>query len=186
MYVIGAAIGGWNWGINDVEMIPVATKPGQFWSIRYLPAGQGFKFNSEQKWGGDFCGLDTNEGFTEDGGNCVVAEDGVYMIYVDVENSKVCVEPAKVYGFGDCFGGWSEPVEFTVEGDKVVGTTVATGEIRMYAGSKIATSDWWTREFVFFDGKIAYRGAGGDQERVTVEAGKKVTLDFNAGTATVE
>ena len=75
---------------------------------------------------------------------------------------------------------------FTVEGNKVVGTTTGTGEIRLYADSSAATSDWWTREFVFFDGKIAYRGKGGDQDRVTVEAGKKVTLDFNAGTATVE
>ncbi|MBR5736779.1 MAG: DUF5115 domain-containing protein [Bacteroidales bacterium] len=187
MYLIGEGVGGWDWGANAVDMIPVATKAGQFWAIRYIEAGKGFKFNSKKEWGGDFHSLDTNEGYTVSDGNCYVDADGVYMVYVDVENSKVCVEPAQVFGIGDCFGGWgSDPVAFTVEGDKVIGTTTGTGEIRMYATSSIQTSDWWTREFVFFDGKIAYRGAGGDQDRVTVDAGKKVTLDFNAGTATVE
>ena len=189
MYIVGAAVGGWDWAANSIEMIPVATKPGQFWAIRYIEAGQGMKFNSNKAWdGGQFGSLATNTGFENDGdGNLVVAANGVYMIYVDVENGKLCVEPAKVYGKGDCFGGWSaDPVAFTVEGNKVVGTTTGAGEIRLYADSSIATSDWWTREFVFFDGQIAYRGAGNDQERVTVDAGKKVTLDFNAGTATVE
>ena len=186
MYLIGEGVGGWDWGSNAVDMIPVNGKAGQFWAIRHIEAGKGFKFNSKKEWGGDFHSLDTNEGYTVSDGNCYVDADGVYMIYVDVENSKVCVEPAQVFGFGDCFGGWSEPVAFTIEGDKVVGTTTGTGDIRMYANSSIQTSDWWTREFVFFDGKIAYRGNGGDQDRVSVEAGKKVILDFNAGTATVE
>ena len=188
MYIIGDGVGGWDWGASYiVDMTPVNTKDGQFWAIRYIEAGKGFKFNSKKEWGGDFTGLGNDSGFTVDGGNCYVSENGVYMIYVDAENGKVVVEPAKVYGKGDCFGGWSaDPVAFTVEGNKVVGTTTGTGEIRLYADSSAATSDWWTREFVFFDGKIAYRGKGGDQDRVTVEAGKKVTLDFNAGTATVE
>ena len=111
------------------------------------------------------------------------------MIYVDTENKKVCVERAKVYGIGDCFGGWNEGMEaalFTEANGKLVGKTTAAGDIRLYAASSIATTDWWTREFVFFNGVIAYRGNGGDQERVSVEAGKTVTLDFNAGTASVE
>ncbi len=188
MYIIGEGVGGWDWGADYVvPMIPVNTKDGQFWAIRYIEAGKGFKFNSKKEWGGDFAGLGNDSGFTVEGGNCLVSENGVYMIYVDVENGKVCVEPAKVYGKGDCFGGWAaSPVAFTVEGNKVVGTTTGAGEIRLYADTSAATSDWWTREFVFFDGKIAYRGKGGDQDRVTVEAGKKVILDFNAGTATVE
>ena len=40
-------------------------------------------------------------------------------------------------------------------------------------------------EFVVLNGKIEYRGNGGDQERATVGAGKTVTLDFNAGTGTI-
>ncbi|MBR5073085.1 MAG: SusF/SusE family outer membrane protein [Bacteroidales bacterium] len=188
MYIIGDGVGGWDWAADYiVDMTPVNGKPGQFWAIRYIEAGKGFKFCDVKEWKGDFTGLGENTGYTVADGNCFVAENGVYMIYVDVENKKLCVEPAKVFGKGDCFGGWeADPVAFTIEGDKVVGKTTGEGEIRLYADSTIATTDWWTREFVFFDGKIAYRGNGGDQDRVKVEAGKTVTLDFNAGTAVVE
>ena len=188
MYIIGEGVGGWEWtGDYIVDMVPVNGKPGQFWAIRYIEAGKGFKFCAVKEWSGDFTGQGEDTGYTVDNGNCFVAENGVYMIYVDTDNKKVCVEPAKVFGKGDCFGGWdADPVAFSVEEGKVVGTTTGEGEIRMYVDSSIATSDWWTREFVFFDGKIAYRGNGGDQERVKVEAGKKVILDFNAGTAVVE
>ena len=190
MYIIGDGVGGWDWSADYiVDMTPVNGKTGQFWAIRNIEAGKGFKFCAVREWSGDFTGLGTDTGYTVSDGNCFVEETGVYMIYVDTENKKVCVEKAKVYGIGDCFGGWSENMEtalFTEVDGKLVGTTAAAGEIRLYAASSIATSDWWTREFVFFDGVIAYRGNGGDQERVAVEAGKKVTLDFNAGTATVE
>ena len=188
MYIIGDGVGGWDWaGDYIVDMVPVNGQPGQFWAIRYIEAGKGFKFCDVKEWKGDFTGLGEDTGYTVADGNCFVAENGVYMIYVDVENKKLCVEPAKVFGKGECFGGWdADPVAFTIEGDKIVGKTTSDGEIRMYADCSISTAEWWAREFVFFDGKIAYRGNGGDQERVKVEAGKTVTLDFNAGTATVE
>jgi hypothetical protein len=41
-------------------------------------------------------------------------------------------------------------------------------------------------EFAFYNGVIAYRGDGGDQEAVPMSDGQTVTLNFNAGTATVE
>ena len=190
MYIIGDAVGGWAWGADYiVDMTPVNGKAGQFWAIRYIEAGKGFKFCAQKEWNGDFTGLTENSGYTVNEGNCYVSESGVYMIYVDTENKKLCVEPAKVYGIGDCFGGWTEGIEtalFKADGQTLKGTTAATGDIRLYAASSIATSDWWTREFVFFDGKIAYRGNGNDQDRVNVAAGKTVTLDFNKGTATVE
>ena len=188
MYIIGEAVGGWDWtGDYIVDMVPVNGKPGQFWSIRYLEAGKPFKFCAVKEWSGDFTGLGEDTGYVVADNNCNVEESGVYMIYVDTDNKKLCIEPAKVYGIGDCFGGWeADPVAFSIEEDKVVGKTSAKGDIRLYADSSIATSDWWTREFVFFDGKIAYRGNGGDQERVNVEADMTVTLDFNAGTAVVE
>lgn len=59
-------------------------------------------------------------------------------------------------------------------------------ELRLYAGSSAATTDWWTREFIILNGKIAYRGNGGDQERVRVTAGNTITLDFKAGTGTIQ
>ena len=190
MYIIGEAVGGWDWaGDYIVDMVPVNGKAGQFWAIRYIEGGKPFKFCAVKDWNGDFTGLGEDTGYTVVDNNCVVEESGVYMIYVDTDNKKLCIERAKVYGIGECFGGWDAKMEsalFTESEGKLVGKTTAKGDIRIYAESAAATSDWWTREFVFFDGKIAYRGNGGDQERVNVEAGKTVTLDFNAGTATVE
>ncbi len=189
MYMIGDGVGGWDWEANGLEMIPVNGKTGQFWAIRNIEAGKGFKFNSVKAWGGDFTGLGTDTGYTVSDNNCYVAETGVYMIYVDTENKKLCVEPAKVYGMGGCFGGWNEGMDnalFTASEGKLSVTIPASGELRIYAASSIATSDWWTREFIILEGKIAYRGNGGDQERVNVGAGQKVTLDFNAGTGTIE
>ena len=188
MYMIGDAVGGWDWEANGTEMIPVNGKAGQFWAIRNIEAGKGFKFNSVKAWGGDFTGLGEDTGYTVSDGNCYVADSGIYMIYVDTENKKLCVEPAKVYGMGACFGGWNEAMDtalFTASEGKLSVTVAASGELRMYAASSIATSDWWTREFIILEGRIAYRGNGGDQERVNVSAGQKVTLDFNAGTGSI-
>ena len=199
LYMIGEEFGGWNWDSDGVvEMTPVVHNPdwganaeGQFWTVRYISAGKGFKFCAKRAWDGDFWGLTENDGFTEAGGNCTVAEDGIYLVHVDLKNEKVHVEPARVYGIGACFGGWDAAMEgalFVADGKVLKATTLEEGEIRMYVESAIATSDWWTREFVFFDGKIDYRGddeGQGDQARVNVLKGQVVTLDFNAGTATV-
>ena len=199
LYMIGEEFGNWKWESDDVvEMTPVVHNPdwganaeGQFWAVRYISAGKGFKFNSERKWGGDFWGLQENDGFTEAGGNCTVDKDGIYMIHVDFKNEKVHVEPARVYGIGTCFGGWTAAMEgalFQADGRVLKATTQDGGEIRMYVESAIATSDWWTREFVFFDNMIDYRGddpGQGDQVRVNVLKGQTITLDFNAGTAMV-
>ena len=189
MYMIGEAVGGWDWEANGTEMIPVHGKSGEFWIIRPIAAGVPFKFNSVKAWGGDFTGLGEDSGYSVADGNCTVAQTGVYMIYVDVANKKLCVEPAKVYGMGNCFGGWTEGMEnalFTESEGKLQLTVPASGELRMYAASSIATSDWWTREFIILDGKIVYRGKGDDQERVNVGAGAKITLDFAGNLGTIE
>ena len=142
MYMIGDAVGGWDWEANGTEMIPVNGKAGQFWAIRNIEAGKGFKFNSVKAWGGDFTGLGEDTGYTVSDGNCYVADSGIYMIYVDTENKKLCVEPAKVYGMGACFGGWNEAMDtalFTASEGKLSVTVAASGELRMYAASSIAT-----------------------------------------------
>jgi hypothetical protein len=69
-------------------------------------------------------------------------------------------------------------------------TTSADGNLRIYvAAPEGITGDpaaWWRREFNIFDGKIEYRGAGGDQTAVPVTANQTVTLDFNAGTGSIQ
>ena len=204
VYMIGADFGGWDWGSDGiVELVPVVHQPawganaeGQFWTVKYLKAGSdhGFKFCSKREWSGDFWGLEENDGFVEDGGNCTVSQDGHYLIHIDFKNGKVHIEPARVYGIGACWGGkWDENMEealFKADGEKLKVTVPAGGELRMYVASEIATSDWWTREFIFFeDGVIDYRGddeGQGDQGRVNVLENQVIVLDFNAGTGSIE
>ena len=197
LYIIGAQFGDWNWASADVvDMVAVNTGDnnlgeGQFWAVRYIETGKGFKFCPKKEWSGDFATRATTTGVTVDGGNCFVAESGVYMILVDLKEDKMAVEPAAVYGMGDAFGGWTEAsasAKFAVaaDGKTLEATTSAAGNLRMYAVSSIQTSGWWTREFNVIDGKIAYRAKGGDQAAVPVTAGQKVTLNFNTGVGTIQ
>lgn len=188
MYMIGDEFGNWDWTSTDVvDLVPVNGVEGAFWCINYFTAGKGFKWCAKKTWDNSFSELTTNTGFSQSGGNAVVDSDGLYMVYIDVRSGKIAMEPAKVYGIGDCFGSWdSGKYLFTVDGKTVSYTTTGSGELRMYATSSIATTDWWTMEFVILEGKIAYRGTGGDQDRVNVAAGKTVTLDFSSGTGVIE
>ena len=195
LYMIGDEFGGWQWASDGVvEMTPVLHNPGwganaegQFYTVRYISAGKGFKFNSKRDWGGDFCGLTTNDGFEVSDNNCVVAEDGFYLVHIDLKNGKVHVEPARVYGIGDAFGGFDEEKAenlFQADGKTLKVTLPKGGNLRMYVASTIATSGWWTREFNIFDGKIVPRLMD-ELSPVQVLAGQVVTLDFNAGTGTI-
>ena len=190
MYIIGQDFGEWNWESETVvTMNPVNGHEGHFWAVRYIKAGQGFKWCSQKAWSGDFNSLGEDIGFSVSDGNAIVATDGIYMVYIDMPNGKISVEQAKVFGMGDCFGGWNMGNSpFTVDGGKMKITTTGSAELRMYANSDIAPigGDWWRMEFVILEGNIVYRGNGGDQQRVNVDAGKTITLDFNTETATIE
>jgi len=191
VYMIGSEFGGWNWSSPGIaELTPVNGKEGQFWCVRYFSnPSDGFKWCAKKVWDGDFFSLGTNVGFTTRDGNAFVSAPGMYSVYMDYTVNKITIEPAKVYGMGNCFGGWNTgQYPMSVVGNKMAITTSASGELRLYANSSGSTvgGDWWRMEFVVLNGKIEYRGNGGDQERVTVGAGKTVTLDFNAGTGTIQ
>ena len=188
MYVIGNDFGNWDWNADSVvEMTPVHSHEGCFWAIRYMTTTTEFKFCALKEWNGDFTGLGNDAGFTTPGNN-MVAADGLYMIYVDLLGKSVIVEPAKIYGMGDAFGGWNEATyEFTAGQTATIATTAA-GNLRMYAlePTGAPAADWWQMEFNIFDGKIEYRAGGNDQAAVPVTAGQTVTLDFNAGTGSIQ
>jgi hypothetical protein len=190
MFMIGQDFGGWSWSSDGVAiMTPVHSFEGHFWCVRYITAGNGFKWCSKREWNGDFFSLGEDLGFFTQDGNAFVEQDGMYMVYMDMVNGKISVEPAKVYGMGDCFGSWNTATyPFKTDGKTMVATTANAGELRIYAASDIAPvgNDWWKMEFVPIDGVIVYRGAGNDQERIPVGAGKTVVLDFNAGTGEIK
>ena len=182
MYMNGGQWGGanWDWAAPGiVELVPIYGAPGEFWCTRWFDHTQEFKFCAKKEWNGDF-GID--------GQNCKVDADGFYTIYVNGNNNTVEINPAAIYGLGACFGNdtWAaeDAYKAVADGQVLKLTTTGSGELRIAA--KVKDYDFWKTEFIFFDGKIAYRGAGGDQERVQGAAGKTITLDFNNGTATMQ
>lgn len=186
MYIIGNDFGNWNWESDGiVEMVPVHSHPGMFWAVRHMTTTTEFKFCAVKAWNGDFTGLGTNEGFTTPGNNQVAA-DGLYTIIVDLAGDKVTVMPAEIYGMGDAFGSWDEGKYPFTNSTTATATTAAAGNLRMYAKIPGNDGNWWQSEFNIYEGKIVYRATGGDQAAVPVEAGKTVTLDFNAGTGKIE
>ena len=196
-YIIGAEFGNWTFGADGiVSMIPANSEPGVFWAIRYVSdATKGFKFsktNIAGNWDTAFGKLTTNEGFTNDGdGNAVVAEAGIYMMEVDFKNNVVNIHKAELFGIGDAFDStWTPDVyPFTVSENLLTITSKAAGDLRMYVKSAINTTagDWWHREFKLIDGKIVYRGTGGEiAAKGEVAAEQTVALDFNAGTGTIK
>lgn len=187
MNLIGVEFGNWDWN-NCVEMIPVHSAPGKFWTVRYVadPAN-GFKFCALKEWNGDFTGLGNDTGYTVVDGNCFVEAAGLYTMIVDLNAMAVTIAPAQIYGMGDAFGGWNEETyAFTVNTDGTASiTTTAAGNLRMYVPTDGA-GNWWHSEFNIYDGKIEYRAGGGDQAAVAVEAGQTVTLNFNEGTGSIQ
>lgn len=205
MYMTGTDFGNWTWGAEGiVSLTPVNSTAGMFWAVRKLTANNGIKFSSinvEGDWSKAFGQLTTNDGFTTDGdGNAVVAEDGLYLIVIDTQNSALTIKPAAglICGLDAAFGGWEATnagqVALTVNADfTATATATADGILRAFA--KIEGVDAWKSEFSVLDGKIVYRGNGGDFKleddkgpatAVAVTAGQTVTFDFNAGTATIQ
>lgn len=197
LYMTGTDFGNWSWGEGTVELWPVINKPdwdegkaadGQFYTIRYFTTN-GFKFNGAKAWdGGQFGSLETNNGFTNDGdGNVIVPEEGLYLVHIDLKNSILNVEPARVYGIGDAFGSWDPAVAdnlFSADGRTLKATATKGGKLRMYVESDIATTSWWTREFNIIDGQIVPRVLD-ELAAPEVLAGQVVTLNFNEGTGTI-
>lgn len=190
LYMIGDAFGSWDWASEGVvEMIPVNGQEGKFWTIKYIKAGSPFKWNSKLDWGGDFANLGTSHGFEVKDGNAVVAEDGLYMIFIDMVNDLISIEVPQVHGMGDAFGGWDQGKNpFAVEGATMSATTKADGNLRIYVTNTYAEGiDWWRMELIVRDGIIEYRGNGRDFEDVPVVlANQKVTLDFSNDTGSVQ
>jgi len=180
LYMIGDFCN-WDWA-DAVEMTPVHSHEGMFWCTLYMEQDAQFKFSPVQEWIGKDFGTE-NGNIVDHNGQ--VTDAGLYTFVVDMVNRKVSVTAAKIYGIGEAFGSWEEDrYPFTINSDGTVSiTTNSVGELRMY--TDIANIDWWQAEYMIYDGKIVYRGSDGDQERVSVDAGMTITLNFNAGTGEI-
>ena len=186
-------------------------KSGTYWRLIYLPEG-GFKVNGVKEWDGGEVGYVENDplytyvdnagsGLKGDGGNMAVTKAGWYLVVVrmTVEGRDIIykfeVNKPEVYLIGSSVGqtDWVTVPEnlFTVPADAdgefvSPAFTQDTEDSGVRACVKFDEYDWWTSEFMVFNGKIEYRGTDGDQERVMGSKGQKLYLNFTKGTGEIK
>lgn len=208
IFMTGSA---YNWGGEAgnpamwKQLTPVNATKGTFWGIFHFAADEQVKFAPQAAWsGGDFGFSGTTisqasidrASLSDSGGNVKIGKAGWYLVYVSVVGNDRMIEfeEATVYLTGDCaVGGWTtqfgEGTKFTVPADAigefVSPAFVKDGNIRICV-RPANVADWWRTEFVVIDGKIAYRGNGGDQSSVAGKLNQKVYLNFSAGTGKVQ
>lgn len=113
---------------------------------------------------------------------------GYYTVGVNLATNKLLIEPASIYVCGPNVGEWpvssvtpANKFKLDAENKKMyLKKSYLGGELRLHVTHPyISGPDWWHAEFIFFDGKIAYREDGGDQARVNINAGEQtIELDF--------
>ena len=202
LYVVGGFCG-WDWG-NSFEFVPVYDHPEMYWRMIWIDEA-GVKINTAQEWDGNQKGynditvagdLADKISSNDDGNICSTTPQWYLMVVTasvsgrDIKYTVEFNEP-NVYLIGDTFGGWDElmagskfDVPTTMDADFVSPAFKADGEIRAYV--KVPGNDWWHSEFMVFNGEIAYRGKGGDQERVAGKAGQKFYLNFATGKGSIK
>lgn len=202
LYVVGGFCG-WDWG-NSFEFVPVYDHPEMYWRMVWIDEA-GVKINTAQEWDGNQKGynditvagdLAGNISTNDDGNICSTTPQWYLMVVTasvsgrDIKYTVEFNEP-NVYLIGDTFGGWDElmadskfDVPTTMDADFVSPAFKADGEIRAYV--KVPGNDWWHSEFMVFNGEIAYRGKGGEQERVAGKAGQKFYLNFATGKGSIK
>lgn len=207
LYIIGKH-NGWNWN-NCLPMTLVYGTHNVFWRMTYLDGG--WKFNSALSWDGNEVGYDRVKDIQDnaganisrsDDGNIVAGNPGWYLVVItanvvgrDVQYS-VAINKPEVYMIGDVTGvpwtprteGWHLEVPTTADGEFVspafVAASSADGGTRVYC--PIEGHDPWHSEFMVFDGKIKYRGTGGDQDRVSGSVGQRLYLNFSNDTGSIK
>ena len=193
LYMTGSNYG---WGATWLPMTPCYGSDVDFWTIIYLHEGEQFKFAPQAGWGDDFGGQATvndvaGANITVDGTNLVAGKAGWYLLYIHngSERTFTVLEP-NVYLIGDTAGEWNvaDSHKFTIptSEDGVFESPAFANDAELRMCVSIDNFDWWKTEFIIFDGNIAYRGRGGDQDRVAVKAGQKAYLNFAKGTGEIK
>lgn len=202
MFINGSPFSeGWDWAVAP-EMTPIHSHDGMFWGIYYFDAGAEMKFNNAMAWDGNDFGTagDAAVGYGEfetGGNNLKIENAGYYQVIIETTLSedkksvlkKIILSEPVPYVIGDCAAsGWDDQLadvdKFILQGDTYVSPTLREGNLRMCI--KVEGCDWWQTEFNIFDGKIVYRGKGGDQDAVPAAAGQKAYLKFSDDTAKIE
>lgn len=200
MYMTGSA---YNWGDKWNPLTPVNDTKGSFWGIYYFSEDEEVKFAPQADWGNDFGFTSTISQesialaeLSDSGGNLKVGKAGWYLIYVSVIGDAKAVDfyTPNIYLTGDTsYNGWDSiateedlfTVPETADGEFVSPAFLKDGEVRICVHPK-NDIDWWRTEFIILNGKITYRGNGGDQNRVQGKTGQKAYLKFSDNTGRIE
>ena len=193
LYMTGSNYG---WGATWLPMTPCYGSDVDFWTIIYLHEGEQFKFAPQAGWGDDFGGQATvndvaGANITVDGTNLVAGKAGWYLLYIHngSERTFTGLQP-NVYLIGDTAGEWnvadSHKITVPTTEDGVFESPAFANDAELRMCVSIEGFDWWKTEFIILGGDIAYRGRGGDQERVAVKAGQKAYLNFAKGTGEIK
>lgn len=193
LYMTGSNYG---WGATWLPMTPCYGSDVDYWTIIYLHEGEQFKFAPQADWGGDFgsqAAVNDVAGasITVDATNLVAGKAGWYLLYIHngSERTFTVLQP-NVYLIGDTAGEWNvaDSHKFTIPTteDGVFESPAFANDAELRMCVSIEGFDWWKTEFIILGGDIAYRGRGGDQERVAVKAGQKAYLNFAKGTGEIK
>ena len=193
LYMTGSNYG---WGATWLPMTPCYGSDVDYWTIIYLHEGEQFKFAPQADWGGDFGGQAAindvaGASITVDATNLVAGKAGWYLLYIHngSERTFTVLQP-NVYLIGDTAGEWNvaDSHKFTIPTteDGVFESPAFANDAELRMCVSIEGFDWWKTEFIILGGDIAYRGRGGDQERVAVKAGQKAYLNFAKGTGEIK
>lgn len=214
LYIIGGFCDN-KWD-NALSMVAVHSNPDLLWHMVYIDEN-GIKFNSTQAETDDVVGYDDiTIDETSELGSEIVNKDGWiasnnpgwYMMIVQssVVNREIIYNvkfnKPNVWLMGTVTTDitddqWKEEREdclFTVpttaDGDFVSPAFkfAPTGDGGLRAYVKVGSAiEWWKSEFMLFDGKIVYRAAGDDQDRIMdVAPGQKLYLNFTKETGKIE
>lgn len=208
LYVVGSFCG-WDWG-NSFEFVPVYEHPEMYWRMVWIDEA-GVKINTAKEWDGNekgYSGITVAGDLADkisangDGNICSTTPQWYLMVVTasvsgrDINYTVEFNEP-NVYLIGEAMGQTeytelAEDCKFevptTMDGDFVspafLGDTPDGAGVRAYV--KVPGNDWWHSEFMVFNGEIAYRGKGGDQDRVAGKAGQKLYLNFSTGKGSIK
>lgn len=193
LYMTGNSFGNWDWNAASVVSMENGYAGNSRWFyISYIPGGEALEFSTDKAYGkGNFAKLKKAEGYQVVNDRAVVADNGIYLIYVGLDSREIDIQPLSLSG--DC-GGAS--VEFTTNPDgRTMSATLAKGgRMRIYpnipAFQNVKKFGSWKRE-VYIDpetGAFLYRknGEGEPNKDYVWKAGTKITIDFVTKKATIE
>ena len=220
VYICGG-FNGWSWD-KAVTTTQVWGQTNMMWRMIYIDE-QGIKFNAAPAWDGNQKGYaeltsiggDKASSIVKtDDGNIAASTPGWFlMVLTGTINGRNIDYSAEFYApevwlmgpvvgnsdWAELEAGWSCTVPDGPDGEFVspaFAASVPGGDgdgVRAYV--KIPGVDWWKSEFMIYDKKIAYRGAGEDQNkaapdgfgyRVAGQAGQKLYLKFSDDTGRIE